>query len=291
MKIFFLVVAILASIAATVLAFIFIIPQKKRANLNKIGKFAHDFLNFKFLIIEKILQALYVLCTAFSVVFGFFMLFFFEQGHTYYSYSGYAYHTRARWYGGWGLLLMIVGPIAIRLVYEGFMMAIILVKNVIPKHMEAISAKLLEMGCEVVEFDEAIRVVAKPRQNHMNFKTLPYPGFPTDAQAPVMAMATLAKGTTVFVETVFENRYKHVGEFLRLGARVKAEGRVAVVEGVDELFSSSLCAKDLRGSAALVVAALGAQGVSRLDTTRYLERGYEDFDVQLRALGADVKKI
>ena len=131
MKIFFLVVAILASIAATVLAFLFIIPEKKRAKLNKIGKFAHDFLNFKFLIIEKILQALYVLCTAFSVVFGFFMLFFFEKGYTYYSYSGYAYHTRAKWYGGWGLLLMIVGPIAIRLVYEGLMMAILLVKNVI----------------------------------------------------------------------------------------------------------------------------------------------------------------
>ena len=122
-------------------------------------------------------------------------------------------------------------------------------------------------------------------------RTTPYPGFPTDAQAPVMAVATVAKGTSVFVETIFESRFKHIGEFLRMGARVKSEGRVAVVEGVRELYGSNLCARDLRGSAALVVAALAAQGKTEIDTTKYLERGYEELDVTLTSLGADVKKI
>lgn len=120
------VIAAVMALAATVLAFLFIVPESKRSKLNKIGKLVHDICNFKFLIIEKILQALYIFCTALVVIFGFFMLFYFEKG-----YSSYYYSTPARWYGGWGLLIMILGPIAIRLVYEGIMMAILLLKNVI----------------------------------------------------------------------------------------------------------------------------------------------------------------
>ena len=119
------VISVIMALAATVLAFLFIVPEDKRKKLNKIGKLAHDICNFKFLIIEKILQALYIFCTALVVVFGFILLFYFEKQ---YSYLG---SSRVQWYGGWGLLIMILGPIAIRLVYEGMMMAILLVKNVI----------------------------------------------------------------------------------------------------------------------------------------------------------------
>lgn len=168
----------------------------------------------------------------------------------------------------------------------------IVIKDVIPTHLGAILPVFEEAGCDV-SVKDGILCIASPHRlkAFSSIRTTPYPGFPTDAQAPVMAMATVSKGTTVFVETVFESRYKHVGEFLRLGAKVKAEGRVAVVEGVDELYSSALQAQDLRGSAALVVAALAAQGITEIDTTKYLERGYEDLDVQLSSLGAQIKKI
>ncbi len=168
----------------------------------------------------------------------------------------------------------------------------IVLRDIIPNHLGAILSAFEEAGCDI-NIKEGVMDFSAPHRlkAFRCVRTTPYPGFPTDAQAPVMAMATLAKGTTVFVETVFESRYKHVGEFLRLGAQVKAEGRVAVVEGVQSLYSSSLQAQDLRGSAALVVAALAAQGKSEIDTTKYLERGYEDFDVVLRSLGAEIKKI
>lgn len=168
----------------------------------------------------------------------------------------------------------------------------IVMKDVISSHLGAVLPPFEEAGCNISVKDGVMTFTAPHRlRAFKSVRTTPYPGFPTDAQAPVMAMATLAKGTTVFVETVFESRYKHVCEFLRMGARVKAEGTVAIVEGVDELYSSNLQAKDLRGSAALVVAALAACGITEIDTTKYLERGYEDFDVQLRSLGADIKKI
>ena len=127
MGIAFTIIALILALGATVVAFIFIVPEKKREKLNKIGKLLHDIFNFKFLIVEKILQALYILCTAFAVIYGFFMLFSFET----YSYGYYIERTTVRWNGGWGLLIMIGGPIAIRLAYEGMMMMILLVKNVI----------------------------------------------------------------------------------------------------------------------------------------------------------------
>ena len=168
----------------------------------------------------------------------------------------------------------------------------IVLKDVIPSHLSAVIPVFEEAGCTVRVKDGIMNIKGRERLRSFNLiRTTPYPGFPTDAQAPLMAMATVSKGTTVFVENVFENRYKHIGELLRLGANVRSEGRVAVVEGVEKLYSSSLQARDLRGSAALVVAALAAQGKVEIDTTKYLERGYEDFDVVLSSLGAKIKKI
>lgn len=120
---------------------------------------------------------------------------------------------------------------------------------------------------------------------------MPYPGFPTDAQAPVMAMTTLSNGTSVFIETIFESRYKHVGELLRLGANIKVEGRVAIVEGVSRLSGASVEAADLRGGAALVVAGLAAQGVTQISGLKHLDRGYESLEKSLASLGADIKRI
>lgn len=168
----------------------------------------------------------------------------------------------------------------------------IVLKDVIPTHLSSILPAFEEAGCSFNIKDGTINIASPKRLRSPGMiRTTPYPGFPTDAQAPLMAMSTLCKGTTVFVENVFESRYKHVEEFLRMGAKIKTEGRVAVVEGVDELYSSNLKARDLRGSAALVVAALGAQGVAQIDTTEYLDRGYEELDVTLSSLGAEIKKI
>ena len=122
-------------------------------------------------------------------------------------------------------------------------------------------------------------------------RTMPYPGFPTDAQAPLLAAACTAEGTSVFVENIFENRYRHTSELVRMGASIKTEGRVAVVEGVKCLYGASVEAADLRGAAALVVAALGAEGTSDISGVKYLERGYESLEVVLSELGADIKKI
>ncbi len=168
----------------------------------------------------------------------------------------------------------------------------IVLKDVIPSHLSSIIPVFEEAGC-ILGIKEGTMNINSPEKLHSFslIRTTPYPGFPTDAQAPLMAMATLAKGTTVFVENVFESRYKHIDEFLRLGANVKTVGKVAVVQGVDKLYSSHLQARDLRGSAALVVAALSAQGTTEIDTTKYLDRGYEDFDGVLSSLGAKIQKI
>ena len=122
-------------------------------------------------------------------------------------------------------------------------------------------------------------------------RTMPYPGFPTDAQAPMMTMATLAKGTSVFVENIFESRYKHVGELLRMGANIKVEGKVAVVEGVQGLYGAQVEAPDLRGGAALAVAGLAAEGITQLEGLHHIDRGYESLEKSLCSLGAKVKRI
>ena len=167
----------------------------------------------------------------------------------------------------------------------------ILVKNLIPKHMEAVSAKLLEMGCEVIEFDDALRVVGKPRQRATNIKTLPYPGFPTDMQPQITTVLSLATGTSVVVESIFENRFKYVLELARMGAEIRIEGNTAMVSGVSSLSGAELQVPDLRAGAALVLAALAANGVSTVSQIHYVERGYEHFVEKLKGLGASIELV
>ena len=167
----------------------------------------------------------------------------------------------------------------------------ITVKNVIPKHMEAISAKLIEMGCEVVEFDDAIRVIAKNNQKSTNIKTLPCPGFPTDMQPQITTALALASGSSLVVESIFENRFKYVDELARMGTNIKVEGNTAMVIGVSKLRGAALKAPDLRAGAALVLAGLAAEGQTTVDDIKYIKRGYEDFEGKLVSLGADIREV
>ena len=167
----------------------------------------------------------------------------------------------------------------------------ITVKNIIPKHMEAISAKLMEMGCEVVEFDDAIRVIAKNDQKSTNIKTLPYPGFPTDMQPQITTALALATGSSLVVESIFENRFKYVDELARMGTNIKVEGNTAMVIGVAKLRGAALKAPDLRAGAALVLAGLAAEGQATVDDIKYIKRGYEDFEGKLVSLGADIREV
>lgn len=165
------------------------------------------------------------------------------------------------------------------------------VRNVIPKHLESISAKLIEMGCTVVETDDAVRVVATEPLLHTQIKTLPYPGFPTDMQPQIAVALGLSNGTSVVNESIFENRFKYVDELTKMGASIKVEGKVAIIDGVDQYTGANLIAPDLRAGAALVLAALGAKGHSTVEDIQYIERGYEDFPKKLRELGAFIQKV
>jgi len=167
----------------------------------------------------------------------------------------------------------------------------VMVKNVIPKHLEAISAKLTEIGCEVIEFDDAVRVVGKPSQLHTNINTLPYPGFPTDMQPQITVTLALAKGTSIVTESIFENRFKYVDELARMGGNIKVEGNVAVIDGVRGFSGASVNAPDLRAGAALVIAGLAAEGYTTVDEIGYIQRGYECFDEKLKSLGAVIEKV
>lgn len=167
----------------------------------------------------------------------------------------------------------------------------ITVKNVIPKHLESISAKLVEMGCQIHESDDAVRVVATKRLNNTHVKTLPYPGFPTDMQPQVAVALGLASGISIVTESIFENRFKYVDELTRMGASIKVEGSTAIIEGVDKYTGAAISAPDLRAGAALVIAALTAEGISTVENIHYIERGYEDFDKKLRELGAQIEKV
>lgn len=167
----------------------------------------------------------------------------------------------------------------------------VLIKNVIPKHLESISAKLIEIGCEIEEFDDSLRVVATKRLSNTNVKTLPYPGFPTDMQPQMAATLSLSEGTSIVTESIFENRFKYVNELIRMGASIKVEGNTAIIEGVEGLTGANITAPDLRAGAALVLAALTAEGISLIDDIVYIERGYEDFPVKLANLGAQIEKV
>ena len=165
------------------------------------------------------------------------------------------------------------------------------VKNVIPKHLESISAKLIEIGCEIEESDDAVRVVAAKPLTHTHVKTLPYPGFPTDMQPQITVALGLSRGTSIVTESIFENRFKYVDELTRMGASIKVESNTAIIDGVPKYTGASLTAPDLRAGAALVTAALAAEGVSTIDDIKFIERGYEDFPQKLQSLGAQIEKI
>ncbi len=168
----------------------------------------------------------------------------------------------------------------------------ILMTGVVPSHLESVFPVFRDSGCEIIIDGEGVRISAPYRlQSPKLIRTMPYPGFPTDAQAPVMSMAAVADGMTVFVENMFLSRYSHVSELCRFGADIRVEGKVAVVDGVRRLLSANVRAQDLRGAAALVVAALCARGQSEISGIEYLERGYEDLELVLSSLGADVKKL
>lgn len=165
------------------------------------------------------------------------------------------------------------------------------IRNVIPKHLESISAKLIEIGCEVTEYDDAVRVVGHPNLRRTNVKTLPYPGFPTDMQPQMAVVLALANGSSMVTESIFENRFKYVDELTRMGARIKVEGNTAYIEGVPGLTGAQVASPDLRAGAALVIAALAADGISIIDDIQYIQRGYEDFEIKLRSLGALIEKV
>ncbi len=165
------------------------------------------------------------------------------------------------------------------------------VRDVIPKHLESISAKLMEMGCTIVEGDDCVRVIGCDELKCTNVKTLPYPGFPTDMQPQVAVALALAKGTSIVTESIFENRFKYVDELNRMGSKIKVEGNTAYIEGVERLTGTQLSAPDLRAGAALVIAALAAEGISEIDDIAYVQRGYEDFEGKMRKLGAIMERV
>lgn len=168
----------------------------------------------------------------------------------------------------------------------------VLIKNVIPKHLEAISAKLVEIGAKVVEYDDAVRVIgAKERLGSTHVKTLPYPGFPTDMQPQIATLLALSEGTSIVTESIFENRFKYVAELNRMGASITVEGNSAVIDGVEGFTGASVSAPDLRAGAALVVAGLVAEGYTIVDQIQYIERGYEAFEDKMNGLGAKMKKV
>ena len=167
------------------------------------------------------------------------------------------------------------------------------IKNVIPKHLDCITAKLVEMGVEVEESDDSVLVRRDPnrRLNRTNVKTLPYPGFPTDMQPQIAVALCMAEGTSVITEGVWDSRYRYVDEIRRMGAKVQVDGKIAVIEGVDKLTGAPVQACDLRAGAAMVIAGLAAQGTTEVDCVHYIERGYEDIVRKLSGVGADIRVV
>ncbi len=167
----------------------------------------------------------------------------------------------------------------------------VLVKNIIPKHMESLTAKLQEMNARIEEFDDSIRVYCKDKIQKVNIKTLPYPGFPTDLQPPITVLLCRAEGTSTITEGVWDNRFQYVDELKRMGAKIKVEGRMAVIEGISKLSGAPIKALDLRAGAAMVIAGLMARGETTISNIEYIDRGYERLDEKLKALGADIERI
>ena len=167
----------------------------------------------------------------------------------------------------------------------------VVIQNVIPKHLECISAKLLEMGVEIEEYDDSMLIRRDGPLSRTNIKTMPYPGFPTDMQSQIGAVLCLAQGTSVITEGVWDNRYRYVDELRRMGARIQVDGKVAVIEGVEQLTGAPVNACDLRAGAAMVIAGLAAEGVTEVDSIHHIERGYENLVEKLIGVGADIRMI
>ncbi len=168
----------------------------------------------------------------------------------------------------------------------------LILRNVIPEHMSSIIAILRESGCRIGIKGSSMLIAGPSRLRGVDIvRTLPYPGFPTDMQAQLVAMLTVAKGTSIMVETVFENRYKHVDELLRMGANIKLEGRIAVIRGVKKLIGANVCARDLRGGAALILAGLAAEGETIISDIKHIDRGYENIEEKLSQIGASIQRI
>ena len=167
----------------------------------------------------------------------------------------------------------------------------VLIENVIPKHLECISAKLIEMGVEIEENDESVLVRRNGPLKRANIKTMPYPGFPTDMQSQIGAVLCIAQGTSVITEGVWDNRYRYVDELRRMGARIQVDGKVAVIEGVEQLTGAPVHACDLRAGAAMVIAGLAAQGVTEVDSIHHIERGYQNLVEKLIGVGADIRLV
>ena len=165
------------------------------------------------------------------------------------------------------------------------------IENVIPKHLESISAKLEEMGVIVEEFDDSIHIKRDGQLQKCNVKTMPHPGFPTDMQPQISVLLAIAQGTSIITESVWDSRFRYVEELRRMGAQFSVDGKLAVIEGVDHLNAAPVKATDLRAGAAVVIAALCAKGVSQIEEIRHIERGYEDIVEKLQKLGADIKRI
>ena len=165
------------------------------------------------------------------------------------------------------------------------------VRNIIPKHMDSLTAKLAEMGAAIEKQDDSIRVMANGRLHCANIKTMSYPGFPTDLQPQMTALLSVCDGISVVTENVWDNRYQYVAELKQLGAKITVESRVAMIEGVQKLTGARVAATDLRAGAAMVIAGLSAEGTTEIDNIRYIDRGYEDIENKLSALGADIKRV
>ena len=165
------------------------------------------------------------------------------------------------------------------------------IKNVIPRHLESISAKLREMGVVIIEGEDSVVVKSSGKLRRVNVKTMPYPGFPTDMQPQVATALCLASGTSVITEGIYDNRFKYTNELRKMGAQVQVDGRTAVIEGVERLTGAPVAACDLRAGAAMVIAGLSAEGVTEVEDTHYIERGYENFVGKLRSLGADIALV
>ena len=167
----------------------------------------------------------------------------------------------------------------------------VLIKNVIPKHLESITKKLIDCGVEVTEFDEAVRVSCTERPVKCNVKTMPHPGFPTDMQPQITVLLSLAEGTSIVSESVWDNRFRYVDQLLRMGANIRVEGKVAFIQGVEKLQGAPVAADDLRAGAAMLIAALAAEGTSEIEKLSHIDRGYENFVEKLRGIGADIKRV